>query len=77
MPKSSQAKLKANAKYQSKARAEGKQAQLNVTVTPEEKTLIDKAAADSGLSRPRLLVAAVKYCVDNGITLSDKSELDK
>lgn len=72
-----EAQKRAQKKYQNKARAEGKQAQLNVTVTPEEKTLIDKAAADAGLSRPRLLVAAVKYCVDNGVILSDKPELDK
>lgn len=73
---STDAHKKASAKYQSKIRAEGKQVQLNVNLTPEEKTLIDKAAAAAGLSRPRLLVAAVKYCVDNGVILSDKPEFD-
>lgn len=68
---STDSQKKASAKYQNKARAEGKQAQLNVTVSPEEKKLIDEAAKNAGLSRPRLLVAAVKYCIDNNINLDE------
>ncbi len=76
---STAAHKEASAKYQAKARASGKQSQLNVTVTPTEKKLIDNAVNVFGLSRARLIVAAVKYCLDNGVDLIDSSDkpLDK
>ncbi len=74
---SSAAHKRANTKYQAKARINGKQAQLNVTVTPAEKQLIDGAVDVFGLSRPRLIIAAVKYCLDNGVNLSANQSLDK
>lgn len=76
---STAAHKEASAKYQAKARANGKQSQLNVTVTPAEKKLIDDAVEVFGLSRARLIVAAVKYCLDNNIDLStsQRTPLDK
>lgn len=68
---STEAQKKASTKYQNKARAEGKQAQLNVTISPEEKKMIDQASESMGLSRPRLLVAAIKYCIDHNIKLEE------
>ncbi len=78
MPRS-EAQKRADKKYLQQARANGKQAQLNVTVTPSEKQLIDEAVNMFGLSRARLIVAAVKYCINNNIDLSANqgTDLDK
>ena len=78
MPRS-EAQKRADKKYLQQARASGKQVQLNVTVTPAEKKLIDDAVEVFSLSRARLIVAAVKYCLNNDVDLSanQAKDLDK
>ncbi len=72
MPKSSLARLKANAKYAAKTYK-----RYAVNARLDFAAVIDEYCKTNDISNSGLFLAAVKYCLDNNIDLSANQSLDK
>lgn len=60
--KNSDAKIKANRKY-----TQTHYKQLKADIKPDDYTLIDTYSKEHGISKARLIVESIKYCIENGI----------
>lgn len=74
MSKSSPARLKANAKYAAKTYK-----RYAVNARLEFAAVIDDYCKTNNISNSGLFLAAVKYCLDNGVNLAEyqKTDIDK
>ena len=66
MPKSSPARLRANAKYTAKTYK-----RYTVNARLDFAAIIDEYCGKHKLSNSSLFLSAVKYCLDNNIVLTD------
>ncbi len=60
--KNSAAKIKANRKY-----TETHYKQLKADIKPDDYILIDTYSKEHGISKARLIVESIKYCIDHGV----------
>ena len=68
--KSSEARIKANAKYNAKKIADGTNKRLGLTIKATDYNMIDQHCAAVGMSKAAFIVAAARYCIDHDINLN-------
>lgn len=66
------AKRKANAKYNKKMLENGINRQISITVKTEDYNIIDEYTKNNAPSKTKFIIAACKYCIDNNINLEYK-----
>lgn len=69
--KNSDARIRANAKYNSKAYKK-----IQAYIKPDDYTIIDNYCNARGISKAAFIVGAARYIIDNNIMLSDNGGAD-
>ncbi|MBQ9948650.1 MAG: hypothetical protein IJO91_09710 [Oscillospiraceae bacterium] len=71
-----EAEKRAQRKYQNKMRQNGQMAQLNISMSSDDKLFIKENAEKNRLSQAQFVLKACRYCVDNNIQLNDIDDND-
>lgn len=64
------AQKRANAKYRRKKLSDGTKKQINATLDTADYMLIDNYCKSVGISKAAFMVAAARYCTENGVNLA-------
>lgn len=65
--KRSEARKRADKKYQQKILAEGKKKRILMEVKPEDFDMVNEFTKKVNMSRTQAVLHAVRYCIDNDI----------